>query len=75
MTWREQLLKEIEGKLGKEAARHFDLVLLPNITADFAKEMAKAKGRIVSETYHVDDGSLTVVLTGSSPADIKAVLV
>ncbi|MBQ5431153.1 MAG: hypothetical protein IIT72_01995 [Lachnospiraceae bacterium] len=71
MTWREQLLAEIEGKFGKEKTLHFDRVLLPNIVADFAKELSGAKGAVVSETYHVDDGSLTVVLTGSSFEDIQ----
>ena len=71
MSWREELLAEIVNKLGKEAADHFDRVLLPNIVADFAKELGKAKGRRISETYHVDDGSLTVVLTGSSFEDIQ----
>ncbi|MEE3356253.1 MAG: hypothetical protein VZR32_07900 [Candidatus Weimeria sp.] len=71
MTWREELLAEIVNKLGKEAADHFDRVLLPNIVADFAKELGKAKGRRISETYHVDDGSLTLILTGSSFDDIK----
>ncbi|MCR4867954.1 MAG: hypothetical protein K5889_00565 [Lachnospiraceae bacterium] len=73
MTWRESLLKEIEEKLGEDKARHFDTAILPNIVADFIREMKKGKG-MVSETYHLDDGSFSVVISGSSPENIKAKL-
>lgn len=67
--WRQKLLEEIKKLKGAEAARHFDMVLLPSLLGDFMKVLSQGRTR---EDYNIDNG-ITVTFVGKKPAQITEV--
>ncbi|MQN01820.1 MAG: hypothetical protein DUD27_04070 [Lachnospiraceae bacterium] len=67
--WREDLIKEVQRIKGKQAAEHFEAVLLPSVLIDFLKVLKQNRTR---EEYHIDNG-ITLTLAGRKPAQITEV--
>ncbi len=64
-TWMKELLENIEKNVGKEKIAHYQTVILPQILMDFNKLLENApKNRLISEEYRMEDGSLTILLSG-----------
>ena len=64
-TWMKELLENIEKNVGKEKIAHYQTVILPQILMDFNKQLNNAaKDQLISEEYRMEDGSLTIRLSG-----------
>lgn len=63
--WMKELLENIEKNVEKEKIAHYQTVILSQILMDFNKQLNNAaKNQLISEEYRMEDGSLTIRLSG-----------
>lgn len=64
-TWMKELLENIEKKVSTDKLVHYQTVILPQILMDFNRQLKNAdKDQLISEEYRMEDGSLTIRLSG-----------
>ncbi len=64
-TWMKELLDNIEKNVSADKVVHYQTVILPQILMDFNKQLENAdKDQLISEEYRMEDGSLTIRLSG-----------
>ena len=64
-TWMKELLENIEKNVSIDKVVHYQTVILPQILMDFNKQLENAdKDQLISEEYRMEDGSLTIRLSG-----------
>ena len=65
MEYLQILQEKIKEITDDRKSAHINAVILPSVLMDFQKMLLVAKPKeIISETYHLDDGSLTLGLKG-----------
>ena len=63
--WMKKLTEEIGRIAGVEKVSHYQVVVLPQILANFYKMLQKQTfGIAVREQYRMEDGSMTIELCG-----------
>ena len=68
--WMKKLTEEIERIVGTEKLSHYQVVVLPQILADFYKMLQdQPVGKKTSEQYRMEDGSMEIELKGEKLAD------
>ncbi len=70
-----QMINEtLAGKVAADRMPHLQTVVIPSILMDFYKMLDKsAPGKPVSEEYHLDDGSLSLIIKGVKEAGVPQI--
>ncbi len=69
-VWMKNLLADIERIAGPAKLSHYQVMILPQILADFHKMLTdQPAGKSIREQYRMEDGSMEIELVGSRMPD------